>query len=73
MHLLPLAGWNHILECCKFLIHLRPPPSFDQAVSSFPSNLSTGCAGSTRLLLLRASLCSAIGGRLCVPLYGGLG
>lgn len=51
VHLLPLAGGHQGLQDAKLLVHLRPPPSFDDRVRRLPGHLLAGRARRARLLL----------------------
>ena len=43
MHVVPLAGWNHIFEGTELFVHLASSTALNDAMSRLPSNLLAGC------------------------------
>ena len=50
VHFLVAACGYHVLEDAKLLIHLRPPPTLDEAMGGFAGDLLAGNGGGGRLL-----------------------
>lgn len=61
VHILPLTRRNHVFEHTELFVHLRSPPSFDQAVGCLPCDLaSSSSVAFARILLATSRLRSGI-------------